>query len=345
MAYTIKDIAEFIKGELIGEETIEIKGVSNIEDAREGEITFVDNPRFKEKIYTTQASCIITSFDAKDVKCPIIKCKNPSLAITKIIEKMFPLDIQHPKGVGKNALIGKNVKLGKDIAIGANSVIEDGAAIGEGSIIYPLVYIGRDTVVGKNTLIYSNVTIREKAIIGDNVIVHSSSVIGSDGFGFVKDGKAFLKIPQMGTVEIQDDVEIGACVTIDRARFGKTVIGKGTKIDNLVQIAHNVRIGENCIIVAQVGISGSVNIGNNVMLGGQAGITDHVDIGDNVMVSAKGGITKSVPSRTIMSGIPARPHGVMKRLVAHIDNLPKIVERLDEVEKRLKELSTKELST
>ena len=345
MAYTLKDIAEFIEGELMGEETVEINGVSDIEDAKKGEIAFVDNPKFKEKIYTTQASCIITSFDIKDVKKPIIKCKNPSLAITKIIEKMFPLDMQHPKGVDKSALIGKNVKLGKDVAIGANSVIEHGASIGDRSIIYPLVYIGRDTVVGKNTLIYPNVTVREKAIIGNNVTIHSSSVIGSDGFGFVKNGQVFLKIPQMGIVEIQDDVEIGACVSIDRARFGKTVIGKGTKIDNLVQIAHNVRIGENCIVVAQVGISGSVNIGNNVMLGGQAGITDHVDIGDNVMVSAKGGITKSVPSRTIMSGIPARPHNVMKRLVAHIDNLPKIVERLDELEKKLKKLTTKELST
>ncbi|MEA3305876.1 MAG: UDP-3-O-(3-hydroxymyristoyl)glucosamine N-acyltransferase [Candidatus Omnitrophota bacterium] len=344
MAYTVKEIAKFINGELTGEESVEIKGVSDVEGAKEGELAFIDNPMFKEKIYTTQASCIITSFDMKHAEKPVIKCKNPSLAMTRIIEKMFPPDMPHPKGIMKSALIGKNVKLGKDIAVGANSVIEDGAVIGDGSIIYPLVYIGQNALIGKNTLIYPNVTIREKTVIGDNVIIHSSSVIGSDGFGFVKDGKTFLKIPQMGIVEIQDNVEVGACVTIDRARFGKTLIGKGTKIDNLVQIAHNVKIGEDCIIVAQVGISGSVNIGDSVMLGGQAGIRDHVDIGDNAMVSAKGGITKSVPSRTIMSGIPARPHNVMKKLVAHIDNLPKIVGRLDEAEKKLKELSAKELS-
>lgn len=339
MAYTIRDIAEFINGELKGEGAIKIKGVSGIDDAKEGEITFIDSPKFKEKVNETKASCIITSFNVEGTNKPIIKCKNPSLALTKIIEKMFPCGIEHPKGIERSASIGKNVKLGKEVSIGANSVLGDNVTIGDGTIIYPLVYIGSNANIGKNTLIYPNVTIREKVIVGNNVTVHGSAVIGADGFGFVKDGARFLKIPQMGIVEIQDDVEIGAGVTIDRARFGKTLIGRGTKIDNLVQIAHNVRIGENCIIIAQAGISGSVNIGNNVMLGGQVGITDHVDIGDSVMVAAKGGITKSVSPRTVMSGIPARPHNVMKKLVAHIDNLPKIAERLDELEKKLKELS------
>jgi len=339
MAYTIKDIADFISGELKGEGAIEIKGISGIDNAKEGEITFIDSPRFKEKVYKTKASCVIAPFDVEDTNKPIIKCKNPSLAVTKIIEKMFPYEIDRPKGIDERASIGKNVKLGKGVSIGANSVISDNVTIGDGSIIYPLVYIGPDANIGKDALIYPQVTIREKVIIGNNVIIHSSTIIGADGFGFVKEGERFLKIPQMGMVEIQDDVEIGACVTIDRARFGKTLIGKGTKIDNLVQIAHNVRIGENCIIVAQVGISGSVNIGNNVMLGGQVGITDHVDIGDEVMVAAKGGITKSVPPKAVMSGIPARPHNVMKKLVAHIDNLPKIVDKLDELEKKVRELS------
>jgi len=338
MAYTVKEIADFIKGELKGEGTIKIQGVAANDEAKEGEITFIDNPKFKEKVNETKASCVITSFDVRDANKPIIKCKNPSLALTKIIDEMFPYRINHPKGIAPTALIGKNVRLGKDVSIGANSVIGDDVTIGDSSIIYPLVFIGRDARIGKNSLIYSNVTIREKVIIGNNVIIHSSTVIGADGFGFVKDEAKFVKIPQMGTVEIQDNVEIGACVTIDRARFGKTLIGGGTKIDNLVQIAHNVKIGENCIIVAQVGVSGSVNIGNNVMLGGQAGITDHVDIGDGVMVAAKGGITKSVPPKTIMSGIPARPHNVTKKIVAYIDNLPKIVERLDELEKKVKSL-------
>lgn len=341
MAYTIKDIAELVNGELKGDGFIEIKGVSSTDDAKEGDITFIDNPRFKDKVNQSGASCVITSFDVEGANKPIIKCKNPSLALTKIIEGMFPYKINHPKGIDPTASMGKNVKLGKDVSIGVNSVIGDDVTIGDGSIIYPLVYIGEGAKIGKNNLIYPNVTIREKVIIGNNVTIHSSAVIGADGFGFVKDGARFVKIPQMGIIEIQDDVEIGAGVTVDRARFGKTLIGRGTKIDNLVHIAHNVRIGENCIIVAQVGISGSVNIGNNVMLGGQVGITDHVDIGDNVMVAAKAGITKSVPPDTIMSGIPARPHNVMKKLVAHIDNLPKIVERLDKLEKKIEELSGK----
>ncbi len=338
MRYTVKDIAEFINGELNGDGAIEIKGVSSINDAKVGEITFIDNPRFKDKVNKTEASCVVTSFDIEGANKPIIKCKNPSLILTKIIEKMFPYKINHPKGIDKSASLGKNVKLGKDVTIGANSVIADDVTIADGSIIYPLVYIGRGANIGKNVLIYPNATVREKVIIGNNVTIHSSAVIGADGFGFAKDGMQFVKIPQMGIVEIEEHVEIGACVTIDRARFGKTLIGKGTKIDNLVQIAHNVKTGENCIIVAQVGISGSVNIGNNVMLGGQAGITDHVDIGDKVMVAAKGGVTKSIPSGTIMSGIPARPHHVTKRLVGHVDNLPKLAERLDELEKKVKEL-------
>ena len=340
MAYTLKEIAEFINGELKGEGTIKIKGVSSVHDAKEGEITFIDSPKFKERINETEASCVITSFEVEDANKPIIKCKNPSLALTRIIEKMFPYQISHPKGIHPSASIGKDIKLGKDVSIGANSVVGDNVTIGEGSIIYPLVYVGSGANIGKNVLVYPNVTIREKVIIGDNVIIHSSSVIGADGFGFVKDGTNFLKIPQMGIVEIQNEVEIGAAVTIDRARFGKTLVGQGTKIDNLVHIAHNVSIGKNCVVVAQVGVSGSVNIGDNVILGGQAGITDHVDIGDNVMVAAKGGITTSVPPRTIMSSIPARPHIVMKKLVAHVDNLPKLVERLDELEKNLSRLST-----
>ncbi len=342
MVYTVKDIAEFIDGELKGDEAVEIKGVSGIDDAKAGEVTFIDNPKLKDKVNETAASCVIAPFDIEGADKPVIKCKNPSLALRKIIDKMFPHKISHPKGVDKSAYLGKNVKLGKHVAIGAKAVIGDGVTIGEGSIIYPLVYIGEGVIIGKNTLIYPNVTIREKVIIRDNVTIHSSTVIGADGFGYTRKGMQFIKIPQMGVVEIGDDVEIGACVTIDRATFGKTLVGKGTKIDNLVQIAHNVRIGENCIIVAQVGVSGSVNIGKGVMLGGQAGIRDHVEIGDGAMVAAKGGITKSVPPRTIMSGIPARPHNVTKRLVAHIDNLPKITERLDKLEKKVNELSRKE---
>lgn len=338
MTITVKYIAELIKGELVGDGTHEIKGVSGIEDAEKGEITFIDSPKLKDLAKSTKASCIITSFDVDDIGKPVIKCKNPSLAITKIIDTVFPYKPNHPRGIDKSASLGKNVSLGKDVAVGTNSVIRDDVSVGDGSIIYPLVYVGDCVKIGKNSIIYPNVVIREKVIIGDNVIIHGGAVIGSDGFGFVRDGAALRKIPQMGTVEIQDDVEIGANTAIDRARFGKTVIGKGTKIDNLVQIAHNVKTGENCIIVAQVGISGSVGIGNNVVLGGQAGITDHIDIGDNAMVAAKGGVTKSVPSNTIMSGIPARPHHLSKRLVAYIDNLPKMAEKLDELEKRLKDI-------
>jgi len=342
-SYTVKEIAEFIDGELRGDGAIEIKGVSSVSDAKEGDIVFIDSPKFKDGIQRTEASCIVSSFYIDGIDKPVIKCKNPSLAMVRITRKMFPHTIEHPEGIAPNAVIGRDVKLGSGVAVGANAVIGDGAVIGDNTVIYPLVYIGSRTEIGKDVLIYPNVTVREKVVIGSNVTIHSGSVIGSDGFGFTKDGSRLIKIPQIGTVEIRDDVEIGACVTIDRARFGKTVVGRGTKIDNLVQIAHNVKIGDNCIIVAQVGISGSVKLGTNTVLGGQVGIADHVEIGDNVMVAAKGGITKSVPSNTIMSGIPARPHNITKRIVARIDNLPKMFERIEELEKRLKELSEKKV--
>ena len=336
--YTVKDIAEFIKGELKGRPEEEIKGVSALEDAEKGDIAFIENPALKDKVNTSAASCIITSFDLEAPNKSVIKCKNPSLAAARIVEKIFPYDVKRPKGVDKRAVLGDNVKLGRDVAIGANSVIGDNVSIGEGSVIYPLVYIGSDSKIGRNTVIYPNVTVRERIEIGDGVIIHPSAVIGSDGFGFIRDGDGFVKIPQTGIVEIRDDVEIGSGVTIDRARFGKTVVGKGSKIDNLVQIAHNVKIGANCIIVAQAGVSGSVKIGDNVMLGGQVGIRDHVEIGSGAMIAAKAGVSKSVPPKVIMSGIPARRHNITKRLIAHIDGLPKIVERLNALEKKVKGL-------
>jgi UDP-3-O-[3-hydroxymyristoyl] glucosamine N-acyltransferase len=221
------------------------------------------------------------------------------------------------------------------VAIGPYVVIEDGVKIGDRCVIYSGVWIGYETEIGNDCLIYPNVSIREKTSVGDRVIIHNGTVIGSDGFGYdTKDG-VHHKIPQLGCVVVEDDVEIGANVTIDRARFDRTIIGKGTKIDNLVHIAHNVTTGENCMIVAQVGISGSTTIGKNVTLAGQAGLAGHISVGDNAIVGAQAGVTKSVAANTFVSGYPAKPHKEATKINAHIQRLPEFCDKISQLKKRL----------
>ena len=332
---TTKELAELVGGELVGDPDAVIKGVADIREAKEGDITFAANPKYAPLVKTTRASCVVTS---REVECPaktLIRTENPSKAFSKIISTLLPQSARHPRGIHPSAVVGKGAKLGKNVSVGANAIIEEGCQIGQDSIIYGGVYVGHDSKIGKNVLIYPNVTIREKATVGDRVIIHPGTVVGSDGFGYVSvDGK-HQKIPQVGTVAIEDDVEIGSCVTIDRARFGKTVIGRGSKIDNLVQIAHNVTIGENSIIVAQAGISGSTSLGKNVILAGQAGVVGHVDVGDNVIVMAQAGVTKSVPKDEIILGSPARPVSLAKKIFACLDRLPELFKRVKKIEKKL----------
>ncbi|MDD5618599.1 MAG: UDP-3-O-(3-hydroxymyristoyl)glucosamine N-acyltransferase [Candidatus Omnitrophica bacterium] len=335
MKKSVREIAELIGAQVIGDPNIVITGIAGIKEAREGDITFLSSPKYSHFVNETKASAVIASQSLKGFSKPIIKADNPSLAFAKVASLFSPQKQILPKGVHPSAILGKDVKIGHDAAIGPYVVIEDGAAIGERCIINSGVFIGYDSVVGKDCLIYSNVSIREKTVIGDRVIIHNGTVIGSDGFGYdTKDG-VHNKIPQVGCVIIEDDVEIGANVTIDRARFGKTTIGKGTKIDNLVHIAHNVVTGKNCIIVAQVGISGSTAIGNNVTLAGQAGIAGHLAIGDNVIVGAQAGVTKSIPANTFVSGYPAKPHKEATKINAYVQRLPQLNETVLELKKRL----------
>jgi UDP-3-O-[3-hydroxymyristoyl] glucosamine N-acyltransferase len=334
MEKTVDEIAEIVDGEVVGDGSVAIKGVSGIKEAREGEIAFVANPKYISLIEITEASAIITPRQIKQAKRPIIRTENPSLAFAKIVSLFSPNKVERPQGIHPTAVIGNNVKLGKDVAIQPYCVIEDNAEIGEKTILYAGVYIGQYTKIGKRCILYPYVSIRERIIIGNHVIIHNGTVIGSDGFGFAKVCGIHHKIPQIGTVIIEDDVEIGANVTIDRARFDKTVIGRGTKIDNLVQIAHNVIIGESSIIVAQAGISGSTLIGKNVTLAGQAGLVGHITIGDNSIVAAQAGVTKSIPANTCVSGYPARPHNIAKRINAYVQKLPNLFKRVTALEKK-----------
>ncbi|MBI4708199.1 MAG: UDP-3-O-(3-hydroxymyristoyl)glucosamine N-acyltransferase [Candidatus Omnitrophica bacterium] len=341
MQKTLREIAKFLGGEVVGDENTVIKGVAGIKEAHNGDITFLANPKYYPLIDKTQASAIITAREPVASSKPIIRTDDASLAFAKVISLLAPSDISHPAGIHKTAIIGKNVSLGKNVCLGPYVVVEDNAQIGENSIIYSGTYIGSYVKIGQAVVIYPNVSVRERVSIGNRVIIHSGTVIGSDGFGFVNVKGLHQKIPQIGTVEIGDDVEIGANVAIDRARFDKTIISKGTKIDNLVHIAHNVVVGENSIIVAQAGISGSTVIGKNVTLAGQAGLVGHITIGDGAVVAAQAGVTKSVPENTIVSGYPAREHNAARKINAFVQNLPRMHEELKELKKRIAELEIK----
>lgn len=331
----LKEIAEHIGGELIGGGDIEISGIKDIEEAQTGDVTFLLHPKFAHYLEKTKASCVVVPTQIQKAKCPIIRCENPTIAFIKLVDLLLPDRIPHPSQIHKTALIGNNVSLGKDIGIGAYTFISDNVSIGDGTRIYPFTYVGDNTTIGSDCVIYSNVSIRENIKIGSKVIIHAGSVIGSDGFGYDNSTGKPLKIPQIGDVIIEDDVEIGACVTIDRAKFAHTKIGRGTKIDNLVQIAHNVTIGENCIIVAQCGISGSSVLGKNVVLGGQVGLVDHIKLGDRAIIAAQAGVTKSVPPNAILWGTPARPLRLQKKLHVLEGKLPEIYQRLKRIEKAL----------
>jgi len=341
MRKTLKEIAKFLDGEVVGDPNTVITGVCGIKEAKAGDITFVANQRYFPMIDTTKASAVIASREIESASKPIIRTDNPSYAFAKVISLVTPEDIRHPKGIASTAILGKDVHLGKNVAIGHYAVIEDNVFIGDNTVIYAGCYIGHNSKVGSGSLIYPNVSIRERSVIGSRVIIHCGAVIGSDGFGFANLKGVQHKIPQVGIVEIGDDVEIGANVTIDRARFDKTIIGKGTKIDNLVQIAHNVVIGENSLIVAQAGISGSTLIGNGVTLAGQSGLVGHITVGDGAIVAAQAGVTKSVAANTLVSGYPAKPHDVARKVNACVQNLPKLYETISALKKRVADLEAK----
>lgn len=339
MKKTLKEIAEFLGAEVIGDSNTEITGISGIKEAKHGDITFVSNPKYLHFINETKASAIISSIELKDSSKPIIKTDNPSFALTKLASFFYSANKGAPKkGIHSTVILGDNVKLGKDVFIGPYVVIEDDVVVGDNCVIYPHVYIGYQTIIGNECIIYANVSIREKSTVGNRVIIHNGTVIGSDGFGYDTLDDIHHKIPQLGVVVIEDDVEIGANVTIDRARLDKTIIGKGTKIDNLVHIAHNVITGENCIIVAQVGISGSTTIGKNVTLAGQAGIAGHLKIGDKVIVGGQAGVTKSIPTGTFVSGYPAQPHKQAAKINAYVQRLPSLNKTIVALKKRIEKL-------
>jgi UDP-3-O-[3-hydroxymyristoyl] glucosamine N-acyltransferase len=334
----LKKIAEIVNGRLVGDGNTTITGIAGIKEANMGEISFLSHVSFQKYVKASRASAIILGEDIdlqdKGGKNFII-VNNPLLAYAVIADLFDMRGRKSSCEVSTLAYIAKGARVAKGVSIAPYVHVEDGAVIEKDVTLYPFVYIGENVTVGEKTKIYPNVTIYDGVKIGKKVTVHSGTVIGSDGFGYVWDGSKHIKIPQLGTVEIEDEVDIGANVTIDRASLGKTTIKKGVKIDNLVQIAHNVTIGENSIIVAQVGIAGSATIGKNVILAGQAGVRDHITVGNNVKAGGQTGITKDVPDDSLIMGTPHLSFREWAKLQGYFKMLPQLFAKMKQIEKKL----------
>jgi UDP-3-O-[3-hydroxymyristoyl] glucosamine N-acyltransferase len=321
-------------------ENIEVKGVAALEDAGPDEICFLSNPRYAKFLETTLARVVIVSKDTRvPSNCIPLVVPDPYFAFLQLLEFFNSRStLSIAEGIHQYAEIHLGAHLGKDVSIGAFAVVGANVSIGDKTVIGPGSVILEGSRVGNGCLFYPRVTIMDGCTIGDRVILHSGVVIGSDGFGFVPHGDHYYKIPQIGTVTIHDDVEIGANSCVDRAAFGATIVGKGTKIDNLVQIAHNVHIGENSVIASQVGISGSTSIGNWVKMGGQAGFAGHIKVGDKASIGGQAGVTKDVPSGETISGYPAMNHMLAMRLEAAMRSLPDLIKKVKAQEKKIEEL-------
>jgi UDP-3-O-[3-hydroxymyristoyl] glucosamine N-acyltransferase len=337
MKKSLKELAEYVGGTALGEGEVAISGVAAIEVAQPGEITFIAHPKYLPKLAETKASAVIVSKVVPSSPKPLLCVSNPSLAFAKIVA-LFSQKPYQPKGIDSHAWVSPSAQLGQEVTIYPFAFIGDRCRIGDRVAIFPGVYVGENSSIGDDSILYSNVSIYPETVIGNRVILHSGVVVGADGFGYVKEGKKNVKVPQIGKVEIEDDVEIGPNSTIDRATLGKTIIRRGVKIDNLVMVAHNVVIGEDSIIVAQVGIAGSTKIGSNVILAGQVGVADHVEIGDNVMVGAQSGVGQDLPADQAYSGSPPLPHREFLRVITALPKLPEMRKTLMAIEGRVKKL-------
>jgi UDP-3-O-[3-hydroxymyristoyl] glucosamine N-acyltransferase len=338
----IDELAALTGGRIIGDPTVRISAVASLEEAGEGEITFVADKRRMKLLKSCRATALILedreyATEYRLGAFNLLLVQNPMLAVAKILELFRPLELPVP-GVHASAVVHESALLGPEVSIGASTVVEAGAKIGAHTILMPGVYVGRGAEIGTDSIIYPGAAIRERCSVGSRVIIHCNAVVGSDGFGYTKDGDAYYKIPQTGIVRIGDDVEIGACVTIDRATIGETVIQSGTKIDNLVQIAHNVKVGEHSVIAAQTGIAGSATVGSRVQMGGQSGVNGHIEIGSDAVVGAKAGVVQDMPSGAVYMGFPAIPRGEWLRAQNLFAKLPELKKKLNELKKRIQAL-------
>jgi len=337
MRIALSELAQRIGGEAAGHDGAEVAGAAGIEEVAGGQITFIDSAKRLARAEATPAAAIIVPLEVESSSKPIIRASNPRLAFARALEVFAPPAARR-RGIHPTAVIGEGCRIADDAWVGPYAVIGDRARLGAGVEVGALTSLGDEVTLGEGTRLYPRVVIYDRVTVGARVIIHAGAVIGGEGFGFISEGGGLHKVPQIGTVIIEDQVEIGSNVTIDRATTGATVVGQGTKIDNLVQIGHNTRIGRDCIVVAQAGISGSCRIGDRAVLAGQAGVVDHIEIGADAGVCAQAGVTSDVPAATRVSGMPARPHREQMRLQAALQRLPGLLAEVRDLRRTIAEL-------
>lgn len=342
MNILLKELATLLEGNITqGDPDLLVTGFGSIQEAEPGHITFLGNPRYAPALKKSRASVLLTGEEFQDIpeSMAVIRVANPTLQFSLVIQKFGPPKREFQPGIHPTAVISGTAKLNRErVSIGPYVVIEDEVEIGDGTAVHAGAFIGHGTRLGEGCLLHAHAVIKERCVLGNRVIIHSGAMIGTDGFGFEFSGGRHVKIDQVGIVQLDDDVEVGSCTTIDRARFGRTWIGEGSKIDNLVQIAHNVVIGKHCLIVSQVGISGSTRLGTYVTLAGQVGVAGHLNLGDKVTVMAKGGVTKDLTVPGAYTGFPAKPLMEGRRALTYPGRVPEILDRLKAMEKRVHEL-------
>ncbi|WP_097017404.1 UDP-3-O-(3-hydroxymyristoyl)glucosamine N-acyltransferase [Orenia metallireducens] len=341
MKRTLREIAKLVKGRVIGDEDIEIDGVGGAENANSTDITFALNEEFLQLAQQKAGAIfVVESLAVQRSSKPLIIVDNPRLAFAKVA-KLFAFKPYYHPGISKNAYIDDNADIGENVSIHAGVTVESGAKVGDNVVLAHGVYIGHNVIIGQDSIIHPNVVVEYDSQIGKGVEIHPNTVIGSEGYGFEPANDGYVKIPQFGNVVIEDDVEIGSNVTIDRAATASTIVGKGTKIDNLVHIAHNVEIGSDCLIVAQVGIAGSAKIGNRVTLAGKSGVVGHLTVGDNTTLISNSVITNDVPPNSVISGYPAHDHRLERRIKVARKKLPDLLKKVRKLEEDIKSLEEK----
>lgn len=339
--FRLQDIADRVGARLVGDPGVHISGVAGLEEAGPGQITFLGNGKSRSMLGTTHASAIVVGESIPGARQNLLVVRDPEEAFLNVTELFTPERRPSQSGIHPSATVGKNVEFGQDVTVMAHVFIGDGSRIGARTVLYPGVFLGQNVRIGEDCRLYPYSVVLDDCQIGNRVILQSGAVIGSDGFSYLTRKGTHRKIPHLGTVILEDDVEVGANSTIDRGRLAATRIGRGTKIDNLVHVGHNVQMSENCLLAAQVGLAGSVRIGPGVAFGGQSGVLEHISIGERARIAGRAGVTKDVPPKLDVSGFPARPHRESMRELASLRKFPKSIAELRNLSKRIKALEKK----
>lgn len=343
MEFTAQQIADFLQGQVEGDPQVKVNTISKIEEGSPGSLTFLANPAYTPHIYTTGASIVLVNKDfkaEKELSATLVRVENAYQSLAQLLN-LYQQSLPQKKGISSLASVSKSAQLGENLYLGEFAVIGDNVIIGKNVKIYPQCYVADNVVIGDDSVLFPGVKIYQNCVIGKGCTLHSGAIIGADGFGFAPQSDSnYMKVAQIGNVILEDHVEIGANTTIDRATMGSTVIKKGVKLDNLIQVAHNVQIGENTVIAAQTGIAGSSKVGKNCMIGGQVGISGHISIGDEVKIAAQSGLSSNIRNGKIIMGSPAFDHDKYVKAYIHFRNFDKLVKKIEDLEAKVEELKS-----